>query len=130
MLSSILNILVKFQNQNPNIYVGGSVSLILQNIIPYRVPKDIDIITPNRIHIYELFNVNDKPKHPVVRRYRYSDLLFELFINPQAQYIEHIYNGHIIKLSPADEIYEWKKRERNINNKKHSDDLKYYETFF
>ena len=121
------NILIEFQQKYPNIYIGGSVSLILQNIIPYRVPKDIDIISLNRVHIFDLFDIN-KPRHVMAHKHRYNNFLFDLFINPQAQYIEHIYNGHIIKLSPADEIYEWKKRERNINKKKHLDDLKYYET--
>lgn len=120
------NVLFKFQQNHPDIYIGGSTSLILQGIIPYRIPKDIDIISTNRIHIYDLFGV-DKPKHRLIKKHRYEDLLFDLFINPQAQYIEHIYYGHILKLSPADEIYEWKLREKNISREKHIEDLKYYE---
>lgn len=119
------NILIKFQQNYPNIYIGGSVSLILQGIIPYRIPNDIDIISTTRIHIYDLFNI-DKPKHRVIHKHRYETFLFDLFINPQAQYIEHIYNGYVLKLSPVDEIYEWKLREKNIKKEKHINDLKYY----
>ena len=59
-MESILEELSKFQKKHPNIYIGGSVSLILQGIIPYRIPKDIDIISTNRIHIYDLFEVKKK----------------------------------------------------------------------
>ena len=119
-------VLLEFQQRYPNIYIGGSVALILQGIIPYRVPKDIDIISPNRIHIYDIFNV-DKPHSKIAKRYRHQGFLFDLFINPNAQYIEYIYNGCILKLSPADEVYQWKLREQNVHREKHINDLKYYE---
>ena len=119
-------VLLEFQQRYPNIYIGGSVALILQGIIPYRVPKDIDIISPNRIHIYDIFNV-DKPHSKIAKRYRHQGFLFDLFINPNAQYIEYIYNGCILKLSPADEVYQWKLREQNVHREKHVNDLKYYE---
>lgn len=129
----ILSILIKmeialleFQQQHPNIYIGGSVALILQGIIPYRVPKDIDIISPNRIHIYDIFKV-DKPHSKLIKRHRHQGLLFDLFINPNAQYVEHIYDGHVLKLSPADEVYQWKLRKQNVHREKHINDLKYYE---
>jgi hypothetical protein len=122
----IKDVLTKFQQTHPDIYIGGSVSLILQGIIPYREPKDIDIISTKRIHIYELFGV-DKLQHRLIKKYRYENLLFDLFINPQAKYIEYIYNGHVLKLSPADEIYQWKLREKNISKEKHIEDLKYYD---
>ena len=126
ILMRMERVLLEFQQQHPDIYIGGSVALILQGIIPYRVPKDIDIISPNRIHIYDIFNV-DKPHAKLVKRYRHQGFLFDLFINPNAQYVEHIYNGHTLKLSPADEVYQWKLREQNVSNEKHINDLKYYE---
>jgi len=49
-----------------------------------------------------------------------------LFINPNAQYVEYIYDGYTLKLSPADEVYEWKLRIQNVNTEKHANDLKYY----
>lgn len=122
----LLNILTEFQKQHPDIYIGGSISLILQEVIPYRIPKDIDLISTNRIHIYDLFNI-DKIKHPRVTKCRYKDVLFDLFINPSAQYIEYNYNDNIIKLSPTDEIYQWKLRKQNVYKQKHIKDLKYYE---
>jgi len=118
-------ILIEFQQIHPNIYIGGSVSLILQGVIPYRVPKDIDIISTNYVHIYELFGV-EKEKHRLIKRYKYKDFLFELFINPKAQFVEHIYNGHTLRLSPVDEIYQWKLKKQNVTNEKHINDLKYY----
>jgi hypothetical protein len=126
ILMKMESVLLEFQQQHPDIYIGGSVALILQGIIPYRVPKDIDIISPNRIHIYDIFNVG-KPHARLVKRYRHQGFLFDLFINPNAQYVEHIYNGHTLKLSPANEVYQWKLREQNVSNEKHINDLKYYE---
>ena len=73
------NVLLEFQQQNPDIYIGGSVALILQGIIPYRVPKDIDIISPKRIHIYDIFGV-DKPQHKRLKKHRHNGFLFDLFI--------------------------------------------------
>lgn len=122
-INNILQILNKFQQTNPNIYIGGSVSLILQDVIPERIPKDIDIISPTRIHINEIFDIN-KPK--IVRSYKFEGLKFELFNNPNAQYIEYNKNGIKLKLSPIDEIMEWKLKKQNIDNPKHNNDLKYY----
>jgi predicted nucleotidyltransferase len=117
-------LLAKFQQKYPNIYIGGSVSLILQGIIPYRIPKDIDIISTNRIHIYDLFEVKKEKRR--IKTYKHSGLKFDLFINPNAQYVEHIYDGHILKLSPVDEVYQWKLKKENIVKEKHINDLKYY----
>jgi hypothetical protein len=124
-LNNILDILVIFQKNNPNIYIGGSVSLILQEAIPYRIPKDIDLISPNRIHIFDLFN-ETKFQHRIIRQYKYEGLKFELFINPNAKYIEYNYQNNIIKLSPVDEIFEWKFREKNLKNEKHLNDINIY----
>jgi hypothetical protein len=117
-------LLAKFQQKYPNIYIGGSVSLILQGIIPYRIPKDIDIISTNRIHIYDLFEVKKEKRR--IKTYKHNGLKFDLFINPNAQYVEHIYDGHILKLSPVDEVYQWKLKKENIVKEKHINDLKYY----
>ena len=125
MVSSILHSLVKFQNQNPNIYIGGSVSLILQGVIPYRNPHDIDIITPNRVHIYDLFEVTNREKHPIIRKYKYDGLMFELFYNPKAEYIEYNWKNNILKLSPIAEVYKWKLQDNQIIKEKHLRDLAY-----
>jgi hypothetical protein len=37
--------IIKIQQHYPNIYIGGSVALILQNAIPVREPKDVDLIS-------------------------------------------------------------------------------------
>lgn len=124
-METILETLSNFQQKHPNIYIGGSVSLMLQGIIPHRIPKDIDIISINRIHIYDLFEVK-KEKHRLIKRYKHDGLKFDLFINPNAQYVEYIYKGHILKLSPIDEVYQWKLKKENIVKEKHINDLKYY----
>jgi len=124
-MESLLKILNKFQGNHPNIYIGGSVSLILQGIIPHRIPKDIDIISTSRIHIYDLFDIK-KEKRRLIKTCKYEGLKFDLFINPNAQFIEYIYKRHILKLSPIDEVYQWKLKKENMVKEKHLSDLKYY----
>jgi hypothetical protein len=126
-MDNILNQLIKFQQNNPDVYIGGSISLILQNAIPYRIPKDIDIITPVKIHIHDIFNVESN-KHPRIRLYEYNNLKWELFYNPDSKYIEYIYNGNILKISPADEVMRWKYKfqKRKPDNLKNNNDIKHY----
>jgi hypothetical protein len=124
-MENLLETITKFQNQNPNIYIGGSISLILQEVIPYRIPHDIDIITPNKIHIYDVFKITDKFKHKIVRRHKFDGLIFELFYNPKAKYIEYNWKGNILKLSPIEEVYKWKILDKNIIKEKHLQDLAY-----
>ena len=96
--NQILSILNDFQNQHPNIYIGGSTSLILQEVIPFRIPQDIDIITPTRIHIYDIFNVDkNKTRFRRTKTYKYNDLKFDLFINPSCDYIEYNYKNYHLK---------------------------------
>lgn len=130
----ILSTLSEFQIQNPNIYIGGSVSLILQEVIPFRIPNDIDIISSNRIHILDIFNVDkNRRRHKMIKTYRHNDLKFDLFINPSCGYIEYVYENYSLKLSPVDEIYKWKiKPPYKISPKlyqKHLSDIHYYETY-
>jgi hypothetical protein len=127
-LDNILYKLIEFQHCHPNIYIGGSISLILQKAIPYRTPKDVDIISPDKTHIYDIFNIESENKHPLIRQYRYNNLKFELFINPKAEYIEYKYNNNILKISPIYEVFEWKHKRQNIYNGKHAVDINYYET--
>jgi hypothetical protein len=128
---NILNEILKIQQQYPNIYIGGSIALILQKVIPYRKPKDIDLISPDRIHIYEIFSI-DKEKHWRIRNKTINNIRFEIFHNPNAEYIKYKYKGNVIKLSPTDEIMEWKinqllehSESKNIF-KKHLIDLQYH----
>jgi hypothetical protein len=125
MIDNILDILVEFQQQNPNIYIGGSVSLILQNAIPFRIPGDIDIISSQRIHIYDIFNIN-KSKHILVRKHKHKDLKFELFYNPKAEFVEYNYKETILKISPINEAMQWKLKGKAITKQKHINDLMHY----
>lgn len=124
---NLLNILIEFQKLNSNIYIGGSVSLMLQGAIPFRIPKDIDIISPVRIHIFDVFNKPENlVRHRLARRIKFNNLMFELFINFNAEYIDFRINNNILKLSPIEEVFKWKLKEKNINNPKHLNDLNYY----
>lgn len=129
---NVINVLLEFQENNPNIYIGGSISLILQKVIPVRIPKDIDIISTQRTHICEIFHL-DKPQHKLFRRHKYNDILFELFYNPKAQYIEYTIKNKVLKLSPIDEIFKWKINPPYNFNKsdsiKHSKDIKAYNNY-
>lgn len=128
-MRNILNKILDIQQRYPNIYVGGSIALMLQGTIPFRNPKDVDLISPYKIHIYEVFNVS-KEKHSRIRHKSIDDIRFELFFNPKAEYIEFDYNDSIIKLSPSVEIMEWKinKLSKYSNScfDKHIKDLQYY----
>lgn len=130
-MHNILNEILKIQQQYPDIYIGGSVALILQKAIPYREPKDVDLISLNKIHIYEVFNIN-KEKHWLVKSKIYNNIKFDMFYNPNAEYIKCKYKGNIIKLSPVNEIMKWKtnnllKHLENTNNyRKHLLDLQNY----
>lgn len=130
MINDILDKIVIFQKQHPNIYVGGSVALMLQDAIPYRVPKDIDIITPQKVHIYDLFTeTQDIPnKHSMRRLINMYGVKWELFHNPKALYVEHYYKGYHIKISPVQEVYDWKIKysKKNPKDEKHIKDIEYY----
>jgi hypothetical protein len=124
---NILDKILSIQQQYPDIYVGGSVALILQKAIPFRKPKDVDLISPYKTHIYEVFNVN-RDKHFRIRSHNYDNIRFELFHNSNAEYVKGYYKGNIIKLSPVDEIMEWKFNQlltKRTNIDKHIKDLQY-----
>jgi hypothetical protein len=126
-MHNILDKILSIQQQYPDIYVGGSVALILQKAIPFRKPKDVDLISPYKTHIYEVFNV-DRDKHFRIRFHNYDNIRFELFHNPNAEYVKGYYKGNIIKLSPVDEIMEWKFNQlltKRTNLEKHIKDLQH-----
>ena len=126
-MHNILDKILSIQQQYPDIYVGGSVALVLQKAIPFRKPKDVDLISPYKTHIYEVFNV-DRDKHFRIRSHSYDNIRFELFHNPNAEYVKGYYKGNIIKLSPVDEIMEWKFNQlltKRTNIDKHIKDLQY-----
>ena len=90
----------------------------------------IDIISKEKIHIYDIFNI-EKPKINIVRSIKNNELKWELFINPNAEFIECNYNGNILKLSPIEEILKWKNKfiikfHQGLKNQKHKKDLTIY----
>lgn len=102
----------------PDIYLGGSISLILQNAIQYREVHDIDLIVTKPKNEYDIF---DNKLSPINRRYYYNGNIMEIFKNKNANFINFNYKGHIIKLSPINEIAEWKYKFNHIL--KHKIDL-------
>lgn len=116
--------ILELQSQYPNLYIGGSISLLLQNAIPYRETSDIDLITVEPYHIYDIFDV-DREINNKTRRYNYNGTRNELFKNKNAQYLNFNYNGYILKISPVSEIMEWKQRFNYIE--KHKKDLELYD---
>lgn len=115
----------------PDIYIGGSLPLIVQGIIPYRIPKDIDLISRIPIEKHNLDYLNIKK---IFKTYRFkkNNLQFELFYNPEAKFEEYNYEGHIFKFSTVDEIinFKLKKATKEIINPKHLNDLKHCLNFF
>lgn len=130
MINDVLNKILIFQKQYPNIYIGGSIALMLQNIIPYRTPSDIDLITPKKIHIYDLFTEtqNISNKHSICRIVNMYGTKWELFYNPEASYIEYYYKDYHIKISPTQEVYDWKIKffKKYPKDKKHIKDIEYW----
>lgn len=124
VLEDIIFELIIFQKTNPNIYIGGSIALMLQKTIPQRIPKDIDIISKENIHIYDIFNI-DKFKHPKIKLFKRENLKYELFINKNTKYINFNYQGNNIKITPVEEILDWKLKyqKRNPNNLKNNNDI-------
>lgn len=128
-MENIIQELIKFQKIYPNIYIGGSVSLILQDYIPLRIPKDIDIISKEEVHIYDLFNIN-KPKPRFLKMINYKGLKYDLFFNPKAEFINFETKFGILKISPVKEIIQAKEKmlklfkynEQTFN--KHTNDIK------
>ena len=127
-MNHIIKEIINIQQQYPNIYVGGSVALILQKAIPFRKPKDVDLISLDKLNIFDIFSTV-KHRRPSIKTHVYNNIRFEIFNNPKAEYIEYNHNGHILKLSPVQEIMDWKlKRIDKKPDIKHSNDIEYLYT--
>ena len=127
-MNNIIEEIINIQQQYPNIYVGGSVALILQKAIPVRKPKDVDLISLDKLNIFDIFSTV-KHRYPFIKTHVYNNIRFEIFNNPKAEYVEYDYNGFILKLSPVQEIINWKlKRIDKKPDIKHSNDIEYLYT--
>jgi hypothetical protein len=104
---NIIRNILEIQNNNPNVYIGGSISLILQGVIPYREIHDVDLIYNQKIQIHDIFNTTGKKS--IRNKIYYNGIEHELFVNKDAKYINFDCGGLIIKLSPINETIEWKK---------------------
>lgn len=120
---SFIHKLYDFQNKFPELVIGGSVSLILQNIIPPRITKDVDIISKEKIHINDIFNLN-RSRLPRIKTYKYKDIIYDLFINPNREYISYNIYDVILNISPVEEIMKWKYKNQHIS--KNKKDIEYF----
>jgi hypothetical protein len=124
-----LDILDKLKNSKlpPTIYIGGSLPLIVYGVIPYRIPKDIDLISCIPIKECGL----DAKKGFNSYKFKKDGINFEIFYNPKAEYIEYNYKEHIFKFSPIEEIMDFKLElsNREITCTKHLEDIKCYREY-
>jgi len=116
-LSKIIEKCKLIQMEFPDIIIGGSVSLILQKAIPFRIPKDIDLIVKNKNIINEMVVKYDIKNHR--RTFKIDEQLFDIFYNPQAEYV----NLGKLKLSPVEEIAKIKQNKIFGIKKKHIKDI-------
>jgi hypothetical protein len=102
----LLKYIVPLQKQYPDFYLGGSLALILQKHIPARDVKDLDIISP--VSFGDLHETKFPYKGMVTSKKTYHireiKTCLDFFHNPKAKYVTANIQGHIIKLSPIDEI--------------------------
>jgi hypothetical protein len=86
--------------------LGGSLALILQKHIPARDVKDLDIISP--VSFGNLHETKFPYKGMVTSKKTYHireiKTCLDFFHNPKAKYVTATFQGHIIKLSPVNEI--------------------------
>jgi len=115
---NIINNIKNIQALHPNVYLGGSASLILQNAIPNRLISDIDLIVTSKINIQTILPESFKFRNILV----VEGIKYEFFKNENAQYL--LVNN--LKLSPIDEIFEWKLNKSQ--KEKHNIDYEYYKT--
>jgi hypothetical protein len=113
----LISKILELQRKYPHIYIGGSIALILQGAIPARTPGDIDIISPEKIKLNQILDINTP-----ARRCYFEGERYELFVNYDAKFVEFPIENEILKLSPIEEVIEWK---RKRNHSKHNNDLKY-----
>lgn len=109
----------ELQQQFDDLYIGGSWALIAQNSIPYREPHDIDLITKSKRRLFNIFPEIPAARFP--RLHIYEDKTYELFNNPNAEYVIVEYQGYNLKFSIVDEVLEWKRK--RAHREKHFNDL-------
>ena len=113
---------VPIQDKYSFISLGGSIPLIISNLIPFRPIKDIDIISTQFVSKaeikHEIFgcSVYELPsEHPFsMGDYRsychkpFTDIGLDIFINPQATYYYVKYKDLKLRISPPEEIIQFK----------------------
>lgn len=107
---SLLDELVKFQDQNPEVCIGGSIALMLQKAIPYRKPKDVDVITTTVVSITELKGLSRLKDKDGINQYVIGGLKCDVLRSPVSiQPVDYKHSSGLIKLYPVNELAVWKK---------------------
>lgn len=107
---NFLDELVKFQDQNQEVCIGGSIALILQQAIPYRKPKDVDVITTTDVLITELKGLSRLKDRDGISQYVIGGLKCDVLRSPvNIQPVDYKHSSGIIKLYPVNELAIWKK---------------------
>ena len=104
-----LDSLVEFQLLNPEVYIGGSVALMLQQAIPYRKPKDLDLVTFTEKTFAELKGISRRRAEYGFYGYVVGGMLCELMCDPEPiELVEYKHGSGIIRLGTIDRIVYWK----------------------
>ena len=129
ILDKNLDTLLNIQKEYPDVYLGGSISLLLQDINFPRIPKDLDLVTTSdKLNIYDLFEeFKFIPKNSKSTTIKLNNTDWDLHYDPQAQYVEYFYKGFKLKIITIDDFIRWKKHYVKLEkcSLKHKEDLEY-----
>jgi len=113
---------IPIQHRYSFISLGGSIPLILSQLIPFRPIKDIDIISTqfiskaeikHEIFGYPLYEIKEEPFQ--ISEYRLNcnkpftqGVGLDIFINPKATYYYVKFKDLKLRISPPEEIVQFK----------------------
>ena len=123
-LDKVLDTVVEIQKEHPDVYLGGSISLMLQNILSREI-GDVDLETQKKMYIRQVLK---EAPHVNLHIYIKDGVKYELLPNPSdyhqdGSYVEYNYKESILRLVPAERII--KVKEKYILNPKCSDPQKH-----
>jgi hypothetical protein len=124
-LDKVLDTVVEIQKEHPDVYLGGSISLMLQNVLSRKL-GDVDLETQEKMYIRQILKA--APHVNVYTYYTEDGVKYELLPNPSdyhqdKSYVEYNYKENVLRLVPAERII--KVKEKYILNPKCSDPQKH-----
>ena len=130
-LDKALDTVLEIQKDHPDVYLGGSISLMLQNVLSRKL-GDVDLEIQRKMYIRHIFK---SAPHVDVYTYIKDGIKYELLPNPSddhqdESYVEYNYKESVLKLVPAERIVKVKEKyilnSRCTNPQKHIDDINNY----